>query len=88
MEVAVKADPIREEGDTITYNVGSFAQAQNLCRNKRQNCSDNGLFAKIVPFSEYFTIFAKKLHHLSELITEWDLPRMVILLLTTVTFLK
>lgn len=28
-EVAVKADRIREQGDTITYNVGSFAQAQN-----------------------------------------------------------
>ena len=25
-EVTVKADPIREQGDTITYNVGSFAQ--------------------------------------------------------------
>lgn len=28
-EVAVKADAIREQGDTITYNVGSFAQAQD-----------------------------------------------------------
>ncbi len=28
-EVAVKADKIREQGDTITYNVGSFAQAQD-----------------------------------------------------------
>ena len=28
-EVAVKADRIREQGDTITYNVGSFAQAQD-----------------------------------------------------------
>lgn len=28
-EVAVKADRIREQGDTITYNVGGFAQAQD-----------------------------------------------------------
>lgn len=28
-EVTVKADRIREQGDTITYNVGSFAQAQD-----------------------------------------------------------
>ena len=28
-EVAVKADRIREQGDTITYTVGSFAQAQD-----------------------------------------------------------
>ena len=28
-EVAVKADRIREQGDTITYNVGSFAQSQD-----------------------------------------------------------
>ena len=28
-EVAVKADRIREQGDTITYNVGSFAQEQD-----------------------------------------------------------
>lgn len=28
-EVTVKADKIREQGDTITYNVGSFAQAQD-----------------------------------------------------------
>lgn len=28
-EVAVKADRIREQGDTITYNVGSFAQKQD-----------------------------------------------------------
>lgn len=28
-EVAVKADRIREQGDTITYSVGSFAQAQD-----------------------------------------------------------
>lgn len=28
-EVAVKADRIREQGDTIAYNVGSFAQAQD-----------------------------------------------------------
>lgn len=28
-EVAVKADRIREQGDTITYNVRSFAQAQD-----------------------------------------------------------
>ncbi len=28
-EVAVKADRIREQGDTITYDVGSFAQAQD-----------------------------------------------------------
>jgi len=28
-EVAVKADRIREQGDTVTYNVGSFAQAQD-----------------------------------------------------------
>lgn len=28
-EVAVKADRIREQGDTITYNVGSFAQVQD-----------------------------------------------------------
>ncbi|MCM1076054.1 MAG: carboxypeptidase-like regulatory domain-containing protein [Bacteroides sp.] len=28
-EVAVKADRIREQGDTITYNVGSFAQAHD-----------------------------------------------------------
>lgn len=28
-EVAVKADRIREQGDTITYNVGSFAQTQD-----------------------------------------------------------
>lgn len=28
-EVAVKADRIREHGDTITYTVGSFAQAQD-----------------------------------------------------------
>ena len=28
-EVAVKADRIREQGDTISYNVGSFAQAQD-----------------------------------------------------------
>lgn len=28
-EVAVKADRIREQGDTITYNVGTFAQAQD-----------------------------------------------------------
>ncbi len=28
-EVAVKADKIREQGDTITYTVGSFAQAQD-----------------------------------------------------------
>lgn len=28
-EVAVKADRIHEQGDTITYNVGSFAQAQD-----------------------------------------------------------
>ncbi len=28
-EVAVKADRIREQGDTITYNVGSFAQQQD-----------------------------------------------------------
>ncbi|MDE6768989.1 MAG: carboxypeptidase regulatory-like domain-containing protein [Muribaculaceae bacterium] len=28
-EVSVKADRIREQGDTITYNVGSFAQAQD-----------------------------------------------------------
>ena len=29
-EVAVKADRIREQGDTITYTVGTFAQAQDL----------------------------------------------------------
>lgn len=28
-EVAVKADRIREQGDTITYNVGTFAQQQD-----------------------------------------------------------
>lgn len=28
-EVAVKADRIREQGDTVTYNVGSFAQTQD-----------------------------------------------------------
>ena len=28
-EVAVKAERIREQGDTITYNVGSFAQGQD-----------------------------------------------------------
>ncbi len=28
-EVTVKADRIREQGDTISYNVGSFAQAQD-----------------------------------------------------------
>ncbi len=28
-EVTVKADRIREQGDTITYNVGSFAQQQD-----------------------------------------------------------
>ena len=28
-EVKIKADRIREQGDTITYNVGSFAQAQD-----------------------------------------------------------
>lgn len=28
-EVAVQADRIREQGDTISYNVGSFAQAQD-----------------------------------------------------------
>lgn len=28
-EVAVKADRIREQGDTVSYNVGSFAQAQD-----------------------------------------------------------
>lgn len=28
-EVTVKADKIREQGDTITYDVGSFAQAQD-----------------------------------------------------------
>lgn len=28
-EVAVKADRIREQGDTITYNVGAFAQTQD-----------------------------------------------------------
>ncbi len=28
-EVVVKADPIRESGDTITYTVGSFAQKQD-----------------------------------------------------------
>ncbi len=28
-EVTVKADPIRESGDTITYTVGSFAQKQD-----------------------------------------------------------
>lgn len=28
-EVAVKAERIREQGDTITYNVGSFAQSQD-----------------------------------------------------------
>lgn len=28
-EVTVKADCIREQGDTITYNVGSFAQSQD-----------------------------------------------------------
>lgn len=28
-EVAVKADRIREQGDTVTYNVGSFAQAHD-----------------------------------------------------------
>ena len=28
-EVTVKADRIREQGDTITYNVGSFAQKQD-----------------------------------------------------------
>lgn len=28
-EVAVKADRIREQGDTVTYNVGSFAQQQD-----------------------------------------------------------
>lgn len=28
-EVTVKADRIREQGDTITYNVGSFAQSQD-----------------------------------------------------------
>ena len=28
-EVAVKADRIREQGDTVTYNVGSFAQKQD-----------------------------------------------------------
>lgn len=28
-EVSVKADRIREQGDTITYNVGSFAQQQD-----------------------------------------------------------
>ncbi len=28
-EVAIKADRIREQGDTITYNVGSFAQTQD-----------------------------------------------------------
>ena len=28
-EVAVKADRIREQGDTISYNVGGFAQAQD-----------------------------------------------------------
>ncbi|MDE6337957.1 MAG: TonB-dependent receptor, partial [Muribaculaceae bacterium] len=28
-EVTVKADKIREQGDTITYNVGSFAQKQD-----------------------------------------------------------
>ena len=28
-EVVVKADQIRENGDTITYNVGSFAQKQD-----------------------------------------------------------
>ncbi len=28
-EVAVKAERIREQGDTVTYSVGSFAQAQD-----------------------------------------------------------
>lgn len=28
-EVAIKADRIREQGDTVTYNVGSFAQTQD-----------------------------------------------------------
>lgn len=28
-EVTVKADRIREQGDTVTYNVGSFAQQQD-----------------------------------------------------------
>ena len=28
-EITVKADRIRESGDTITYNVGSFAQKQD-----------------------------------------------------------
>lgn len=28
-EVTVKGDRIREQGDTITYNVGSFAQQQD-----------------------------------------------------------
>lgn len=28
-EVAIKADRIREQGDTISYNVGSFAQSQD-----------------------------------------------------------
>ena len=28
-EVTVKADRIREQGDTISYNVGSFAQSQD-----------------------------------------------------------
>ncbi len=28
-EVAVKSEKIREQGDTITYSVGSFAQAQD-----------------------------------------------------------
>lgn len=47
-EVTVKADRIREQGDTITYNVGSFAQAQDqsigdvLKRMPGINVADNG----------------------------------------------
>lgn len=47
-EVAVKADRIRENGDTITYNVSSFAQKQDhtigdvLNRMPGINVADNG----------------------------------------------
>lgn len=47
-EVTVKADRIREQGDTIVYNVGSFAQTQDrsigdvLRRMPGVNVADNG----------------------------------------------
>ena len=57
-EVTVKADRIREQGDTITYNVGSFAQQQE---NKVENIVIYLAGRVLLWMRPVFCIFVKKL---------------------------